>query len=159
MEASRACFMAESSRAGKAQYKEKLSMGMAKSNERLTKSIMVAGTVQHGARMVQNGGGHSPAWRLAKSGMVTDIAQYSGWLYGKFSMVVGTVQHGGWHSPVWWMALWRSPTWLVSWQSSAWLASWKYPVGLASVRSPAVSWERVARWGPIFKMEWHSEVQ
>ena len=55
MEASRACFMAESSRAGKAQYKEKLSMGMAKSNERLTKSSMglawsrmVAGTVQHG---------------------------------------------------------------------------------------------------------------
>ena len=147
--------MAESSRAGKVQYEAESSMGMAKYNKRLAKSIMVAGTVQHGARMVQNGGGHSPAWRLAKSGMVTGIAQYSGWLYGKFSMVVGTVQHGGWHSPVWWMALWRSPAWLVSWQSSA----WKYPVGLASVRSPAVSWERVARWGPIFKMEWHSEFQ
>ena len=95
--------MAESSRAGKVQYKGKLSMGMAKYNERLAKSIMVAGTVQHGARMVQNGGGHSPAWRLAKSGMVTGIARYSGWLYGKFSMVgaqssmvAGIVQYGGW---------------------------------------------------------------
>ena len=66
MEASRACFMAESSRAGKAQYKEKLSMGMAKSNERLTKSIM-------------------PSWWLAQSSM--------GLAWSR--MVAGTVQHGG----------------------------------------------------------------
>ena len=67
MEASRVCFMAESSRAGEVQYEAVSSMGMAK-------SIMVAGTLCQaqssmglaGSRMVagtvQHGGWQSPSW-------------------------------------------------------------------------------------------------